>query len=88
MLFSFGPHNSLLILFVVPGAVATLWLLGRAVRRGAASDGWRSRYAPAELLPWRDELLTLMATEQPWLEPELTLTELAQRLRTNLGVLS
>lgn len=29
-----------------------------------------------------------MTTEQPWLEPELTLTELAQRLRTNPGVLS
>jgi AraC-like DNA-binding protein len=43
---------------------------------------------PAELLPWRDKLLTLMATEQPWLEPELTLTELAQRLRTNPGMLS
>ena len=43
---------------------------------------------PAELLPWRDRLLALMATEQPWLEPELTLTELAQRLRTNPGLLS
>ncbi|AMR26990.1 hypothetical protein A0257_07640 [Hymenobacter psoromatis] len=43
---------------------------------------------PPELLPWRDKLLALMATEQPWLEPELTLTELAQRLRTNPGVLS
>lgn len=43
---------------------------------------------PPELLPWRDKLLALMATEQPWLEPELTLTELAQRLRTNPGLLS
>ena len=42
----------------------------------------------AELLPWRDKRLTLMATEQPWLEPELTLTELAQCLRTNPGMLS
>ncbi|WP_151089208.1 helix-turn-helix domain-containing protein [Hymenobacter baengnokdamensis] len=43
---------------------------------------------PPELLPWRDKLLALMADEQPWLEPELTLTELAQRLRTNPNVLS
>ncbi|QKG57169.1 helix-turn-helix transcriptional regulator [Hymenobacter sp. BRD128] len=43
---------------------------------------------PPELLPWRDKLLVLMATEQPWLEPELTLTELAQRLRTTPNVLS
>jgi AraC-like DNA-binding protein len=43
---------------------------------------------PPELLAWRDKLLALMAAEQPWLEPELTLTELAQRLRTNPGVLS
>jgi AraC-like DNA-binding protein len=41
-----------------------------------------------ELRPWRDRLLALMAAEQPWLEPELTLTELAQRLRTNPGLLS
>jgi len=38
MLFSFGPHSSLLLPFVVPGAVATLWLLGRAWRRGSAAD--------------------------------------------------
>ena len=43
---------------------------------------------PPELLPWRDKLLALMATQQPWLEPELTLAELAQRLRTNPGLLS
>ena len=41
-----------------------------------------------ELLPWRDKLLRLMADEQPWLEPELTLTELAHRLRTNPALLS
>jgi AraC-like DNA-binding protein len=41
-----------------------------------------------ELLAWRDKLLALMAAEQPWLEPELTLTELAQRLHTNPGLLS
>ncbi|MDJ0365599.1 helix-turn-helix transcriptional regulator [Hymenobacter sp. H14-R3] len=43
---------------------------------------------PPELLAWRNKLLALMAAEQPWLEPELTLTELAQRLRTNPGLLS
>jgi AraC-like DNA-binding protein len=43
---------------------------------------------PSELLPWRDKLLLLMADERPWLEPELTLTELAQRLRTNPALLS
>jgi len=41
-----------------------------------------------ELLRWRQRLLALMAEEQPWLEPELTLTELAQRLHTNAGLLS
>jgi|GEM_PF-972392 len=43
---------------------------------------------PPELLAWRERLLALMAAEQPWLEPELTLTELAQRLRTTPNVLS
>ena len=43
---------------------------------------------PPELLPWRDRLLRLMADERPWLEPELTLTELAHRLRTNPALLS
>ena len=41
-----------------------------------------------ELLVWRDKLLKLMAEEQPWLEPELTLTEVAKRLRTTPGLLS
>lgn len=43
---------------------------------------------PPELEPVRARLLALMAAEQPWLEPELTLTELAQRLRTNPALLS
>ncbi|MGI4744182.1 MAG: hypothetical protein ACRYG7_54225 [Janthinobacterium lividum] len=38
MLFAFGPHSSLLLPFVVPGTVATLWLLGRAARRGSTPD--------------------------------------------------
>ena len=41
-----------------------------------------------ELLVWRDKLLALMAEEQPWLEPELTLTELAKRLHITPGLLS
>jgi AraC-like DNA-binding protein len=41
-----------------------------------------------ELHPWREKLLRLMADEQPWLEPELTLTELAHRLRTHPALLS
>lgn len=41
-----------------------------------------------ELHPWREKLLALMASEQPWLEPELTLAELAHRLRTNTSLLS
>ena len=43
---------------------------------------------PPELGSWRDKLLALMADEQPWLEPELTLTELAHRLRTHPALLS
>jgi AraC-like DNA-binding protein len=42
----------------------------------------------AELAPWRDKLLALMVVEQPWLEPELTLAELAQRLRLHPAQLS
>ncbi|GAB3867346.1 hypothetical protein GCM10028824_09560 [Hymenobacter segetis] len=41
-----------------------------------------------ELHPWRTKLLALMAEDQPWLEPELTLAELAHRLRTNTSLLS
>jgi AraC-like DNA-binding protein len=41
-----------------------------------------------ELLAWRDKLLALMTEEQPWLEPELTLTEVAKRLRITPGLLS
>jgi AraC-like DNA-binding protein len=41
-----------------------------------------------ELLAWRDKLLALMTDEQPWLEPELTLTELAKRLRIAPTLLS
>lgn len=43
---------------------------------------------PAELGPWRPRLLALMAEQRPWLEPELTLAELAQRLGTHASLLS
>ena len=36
----------------------------------------------------RNQLLALMDTAQPYLEPELTLAELARRLRTSPAVLS
>lgn len=38
MLFSFSLRSSLLLVFVVPGLAATLWLLARAWRREAAPD--------------------------------------------------
>ena len=38
MLFQFGLHSALLLPFVVPGAVATGWLLLRAARRGSLPD--------------------------------------------------
>ena len=41
-----------------------------------------------ELHPWREKLLRLMEEEEPWLEPELSLAELAHRLRTNTSLLS
>jgi AraC-like DNA-binding protein len=47
----------------------------------------QAQLAP-ELLLWRDKLLALMADEQPWLEPELTLTEVAKRLRIAPALLS
>jgi AraC-like DNA-binding protein len=43
---------------------------------------------PTELLPWRERLLALMNEQRPWLEPELTLAELAQRLGTHASLLS
>jgi AraC-like DNA-binding protein len=42
----------------------------------------------AELLPWHARLLALMQDQRPWLEPELTLPQLAQRLGIHANVLS
>lgn len=78
---------------VVPATRAAATSLPEA--RAAAPDGVIvSEAAPLlatlspELEPWRDRLLRLMADEQPWLEPELTLAELANRLRTHAALLS
>lgn len=42
----------------------------------------------ADLLVWRDTLLAYMDNERPYLDPELSLTDLARRLKTNTSVLS
>jgi len=52
------------------------------------STASRPAELPVELLPWRSKLLHLMTEERPWLEPELTLAELAQRLCTHPAQLS
>ena len=54
----------------------------------ASLEGEPTAQLAPELLAWRDKLLALMDEEQPWLEPELTLTELAKRLRITPGLLS
>ncbi|QKG57167.1 helix-turn-helix transcriptional regulator [Hymenobacter sp. BRD128] len=56
--------------------------------KATLADPPKAPVLPAELLPWRDKLLALMAAEQPWLEPELTLAELAQRLHLHPAQLS
>ena len=72
-----------------PAAVASLPVAPAqmAVLAGAGAAAPAAELAP-ELWPWRDKLLRLMADEQPWLEPELTLAELANRLRTHPALLS
>lgn len=47
-----------------------------------------SQRIPDELRPLRDRLLVYMTTEKPYLEPELSLANLARRLHTNPVVLS
>lgn len=41
-----------------------------------------------DLVPWRDALLAYMENERPYLDPDLSLTDLARRLKTNASVLS
>ncbi|MBF9237042.1 helix-turn-helix transcriptional regulator [Hymenobacter sp. BT683] len=58
---------------------------------GPAEHGLAARAAtplPVALEPLRAQLLACMDAEQLWLAPELTLTDLAQRLGTNPGFLS
>jgi len=43
---------------------------------------------PPDLLPYREKLLRLMAEQRPWLEPELNLAELANRLALHPVLLS
>ena len=66
------------------GAVA----VGEEAAAGASPALAAPAGLPPELEPLRAKLLGLMEAERPWLEPELTLAELAQRLRTNPGLLS
>ena len=46
------------------------------------------KIADYELTHWRSQIERLMAEEKPWLDPELTLAQLATRLKTNPSVLS
>ncbi|AMJ65730.1 helix-turn-helix domain-containing protein [Hymenobacter sp. PAMC 26628] len=76
---------------LVPEPTAALSPALVAEPPGAPAAPAAERLAPElapELLAWRDKLLALMAEEQPWLEPELTLTEVAKRLRITPGLLS
>ncbi|AKD56183.1 helix-turn-helix domain-containing protein [Spirosoma radiotolerans] len=41
-----------------------------------------------DLIPWRDTLLAYMENERPYLDPDLSLNDLARRLKTNTSVLS
>lgn len=41
-----------------------------------------------DLLPWRDTLLAYMESERPYLDPDLSLNDLARRLKTNTSILS
>ena len=68
---------------------APLAPVGPGVARAVADTSQLPALALApELHPWRERLLRLMGEERPWLEPELTLAELAARLRTNTSLLS
>jgi len=41
-----------------------------------------------EVEQWKQKLHLLMAKEQPYLDPDLTLQQLAEKLRTNTSILS
>ena len=48
----------------------------------------KNTLSEAELLQWKSRLEQLMQAQQPYLEPELTLSDLATRLKTNVSVVS
>ena len=93
-----APHIALLNTAQVAGvaansaaetAVAAAAMPAAAEAREASPEPAAAPAALApELHPWREKLLRLMEQDQPWLEPELTLTELAHRLRTHPALLS
>ncbi|MDB5268472.1 MAG: hypothetical protein JWP58_1512 [Hymenobacter sp.] len=60
----------------------------KQVGAAASNEKATANALAPELHPWRTKLLALMAEDQPWLEPELSLAELAHRLRTNTSLLS
>ncbi|MGI4834695.1 MAG: helix-turn-helix domain-containing protein [Janthinobacterium lividum] len=72
----------------LPGRPAAPAPLHEAAPAKAAQPARMPAELPAELLPWRTRLLALMEVEKPWLEPELTLAELAQHLRAHPALLS
>ena len=53
-----------------------------------SSSGKTDKVTDDELAHWRSQIEKLMADEKPWLDPELSLPDLAQRLQTNASVLS
>ncbi|WP_375417959.1 helix-turn-helix transcriptional regulator [uncultured Hymenobacter sp.] len=74
-----------------PGSPKAPWpaAAGNPARTGAGPELTEAAAPlPPELLALRERLLALMATGRPYLQPELSLTELAQRLRTNPSLLS
>lgn len=58
-----------------------------ASEAGAATSK-TEKIAEADLLRWKERLEILMLDESPFLDPELTLPTLAQRLGTNASILS
>jgi AraC-like DNA-binding protein len=46
------------------------------------------KISETEIEGWRSQIERLMAAEKPWLDPELTLTELARSMQTNPSILS
>ena len=60
----------------------------RAASQTAVGQSLIDDSLPANLTPLRNRLLAFMTTETPYLEPELSLADLARRLHTNPVVLS